>query len=145
MSAPALFASNTGCPLWERERPGNWEQVVGQDKVIRQLRALEARTGLAGRAYWLSGQSGTGKNTISRLIAASVASEYFTTEIDAGECTVARLRELEAESTVYGGGVKGGRAFIINKAHGLRKDTITDPSAIIPPQVKSHAFHGIMH
>ena len=25
-------------PLWERERPQSWEQVVGQEKVIRQLR-----------------------------------------------------------------------------------------------------------
>ncbi|HLW66357.1 MAG TPA: hypothetical protein VKS79_13670 [Gemmataceae bacterium] len=124
MNALTLFAPADCCPLWERERPRTWEQVVGQDKVIRQLRQLEARAGLSGRAYWLSGQSGTGKSSIGRLIAASVAEDYFTTEIDAGECTVARLRELEAESAVYGGGEKGGRAFIINEAHGLRKDAI---------------------
>src|SRR5439155_22570133 len=69
--ATPLF-TDSFAPLWERERPRSWEQVVGQDKVIRQLRQLESRAGLSGRAYWLSGQSGTGKTTIARLIAAAV-------------------------------------------------------------------------
>lgn len=111
-------------PLWERERPNCWEQVIGQDKVIRQLRHLEGRAGLAGRAYWLSGQSGTGKTTIARLIARAVADDFSIEEVDAGDCTPARLKELERQSGIAGWGEKGGRAFIVNEAHGLRKDSI---------------------
>jgi DNA polymerase III gamma/tau subunit len=59
--------------LAERYRPATWDEVVGQEKVVARLRALSARGGLAGRAYWLSGQSGTGKTTIARLIAQEVA------------------------------------------------------------------------
>src|SRR6266699_3036384 len=82
-------------PLWERERPRSWEQVIGQEKVIRQLRRLESRAALSGRAYWLSGQSGTGKTTIARLIAGAVADPFSVEEVDAGDCTPARLKELE--------------------------------------------------
>lgn len=116
-------AETTG-PLWERYRPRDWDGVIGQPKIVATLRALEARGGLAGRAYFLSGGSGQGKSTIARLIAAGVADEFGTLEVDAGECTVARLRELEAESRCTSLGGKPGRAYIVNEAHGLRKDAI---------------------
>src|SRR6266446_1376601 len=89
---PAPLFDPSFTPLWERERPRSWEQVIGQEKVIRQLRRLEGRTGLSGRAYWLSGQSGTGKTTIARLIAAAVADDFSIKEVDAGDCTPARLK-----------------------------------------------------
>ena len=54
---------------------------------MEKIRAL-AKRGLAGRAYWLSGQSGTGKATIARLIAAEVADPFFITELDAATLTV---------------------------------------------------------
>ena len=60
-------------PLYEAYRPTTWSDVVGQDKIVAKLRAL-MRRGLGGRAFWISGQSGTGKTTIGRLIAAEVAS-----------------------------------------------------------------------
>jgi replication-associated recombination protein RarA len=110
-------------PLWERYRPRDWDGVIGQPKIVRTLRALDARGGLAGRAYWLSGGSGTGKTTIGRLVASAVADDWNVEEVDAGECTVSRLRELEAQSHVRGLG-KGGRAYLVNESHGLRKDAI---------------------
>ena len=54
--------------LYEQYRPRAWPDVVGQDKVVKRIMALRKR-GLAGRAYWLSGASGTGKSTIARLLA----------------------------------------------------------------------------
>src|SRR5947207_14425641 len=63
-------------PLVEKYRPQSWADVAGQEKVVAKLRALLARGALAGRAYFLSGASGTGKTTIARLIAAEVASEW---------------------------------------------------------------------
>src|SRR5215213_4822221 len=68
--------------LTEQYRPRTWDDVVGQDKIVSKIRAL-AKRGLAGRAYWLSGQSGTGKTTIGRLIAADVADPFFIAELDA--------------------------------------------------------------
>jgi DNA polymerase III gamma/tau subunit len=59
--------------LTEVYRPQRWEDVVGQDKIVTRVRALAQRSGLAGRAFFLSGSSGTGKTSIARLIAAEVA------------------------------------------------------------------------
>ena len=111
-------------PLVERYRPATWAEVVGQERVVGRVRQLAQRGALAGRAYWLSGQSGTGKTTVARLLAAEVADDFSTPEVDASALTVATLRELERESQISGWGEKAGRAFLVNEAHGLRKDVI---------------------
>ncbi len=111
--------------LTEQYRPQSWAEVVGQDKVVNKVKAL-TRRGLAGRAYWLSGQSGTGKTTIARLIAAEVAAPDYIREVDAAGLTVTELVEIEAEwghSCLFGGALQG-RAFLINEAHALRKPVI---------------------
>jgi DNA polymerase-3 subunit gamma/tau len=117
-----LFATPRG-PLPEQYRPRTWADVVGQDKVVQRIQAL-AKRGLAGRAYWLSGGSGTGKTTIARLIAAAVADEFCIQEVDAAALTVAQLRDLEREMGIRGWGERGGRAYVVNEAHALRKDVI---------------------
>ena len=95
-------------PLTEKYRPGTWDAVVGQDKVVSRLRALAKRDALAGRAFWLSGQSGTGKTTIARLIAQEVADEFMIEEVDATSLTVPALVELERASALSGWGEKTG-------------------------------------
>ncbi len=110
-------------PLFERHRPRSWAEVVGQDSAVRTIHALRDRGGLGGRAFWITGQSGTGKTTIGRLIAAEIAEPFFIEELDAQELTPARLREIEATMSLFGFG-KGGRALIVNEAHGLRRDTV---------------------
>ena len=110
-------------PLCEVYRPKTFGEVVGQDKVIAKIERLRQR-GLAGRGYWLSGQSGTGKTTLARLIAAEVASEWSTEELDAQALTPARLRDIELSMATLGFGEKTGRAYIVNEAHGLSKAAI---------------------
>ena len=108
--------------LAEQYRPQSWADVIGQDKALTRVEALRKR-GLGGRAIWISGQSGTGKTTIARLIAAEVAGELSTEELDASECTPARLREIERLTAGRPLGGKGW-AFIVNEAHGLSKPAI---------------------
>ena len=109
--------------LYEQYRPTAWSEVVGQDKVLAKIDRLRGR-GLAGRAYWLSGQSGTGKTTIARLIASEVAEDWNTEEVDATDLSAARVRELERVSQSRGLGAKSGQAFIVNEAHGLNKAAV---------------------
>ena len=108
--------------LYEKYRPRAWADVLGQEKVIERIDALRSR-GLAGRAYWLSGSSGTGKTTIARLLAAEIATEHYIEEIDATSLTPADLRRIEEAMQLYSFG-KGGRAYIINEAHGLSKAAV---------------------
>ena len=109
--------------LHERFRPVDFADVVGQDKALRQIQAVLAR-GWGGRAWWLTGASGVGKSTLARIIAALGADELNVNELDAGALTPAALREAEIGMQYRGFGVKPGKAYIVNEAHGLRKDTI---------------------
>jgi DNA polymerase-3 subunit gamma/tau len=108
--------------LVDQYRPTAWDQIIGQDKVVKRARAVLAR-GWGGRAWWISGKSGQGKTTMAKIIAAEGADEFFTIEIDSSDLTVAKLRDLEDSMSLSAWG-KGGRAYIVNEAHGLRKDVI---------------------
>jgi DNA polymerase-3 subunit gamma/tau len=113
--------------LTEQYRPQSWDEVIGQEKVVNRLRALSER-GLAGRAYWLSGQSGTGKTTIARLIARQVAGELAIEETNARDVDIEAVRHMERTWTTTAlarDGEPNGRAFIFNEAHLLRKDIIS--------------------
>jgi DNA polymerase III gamma/tau subunit len=121
--ARAAADAGLALPLCERYRPRCWADVLGQPKVIATIQRLARAGALGGRAYWLSGSSGTGKTTIARLLAAEVADEFHTEELDAGELTPARLRDIEEAMRCRGWG-KGGKAYLVNEAHGLRKDAI---------------------
>ncbi|MFH0908904.1 MAG: AAA family ATPase [bacterium] len=114
----------TGQPLHERFRPHSWSEVVAQDRAVKLVHSHLSRGGVGGRTYWISGQSGTGKTTIAKLIASEVADAFNVEEIDGGECTVAFLREFAKRMHYYGMGEKSGRALIVNEAHGLRSDAI---------------------
>lgn len=47
--------------LYEKYRPGDWHEVAGQEKAVKTLLRLRDTSGLAGRAYWLTGKSGQGR------------------------------------------------------------------------------------
>src|SRR5262245_36857694 len=109
--------------LFEQYRPTRFEDVVGQDEAVAQIRAV-LRRGWGGRAWWITGASGTGKTTLARLIAAEGASEFGTEEIDAGTLTPAKVHELERDMHYRAMADKPGKAYLVNEAHGLRRDTI---------------------
>jgi len=109
--------------LFEKYRPSSFSQVVGQGKVLATLECLRQHGGLAGRAYWLSGSSGTGKTTLARMVAQEVAEDFCVEELDAGDLTVDKVRELGRTLWTRGMG-RGGRAVIVNEAHGLRTDVV---------------------
>jgi DNA polymerase III gamma/tau subunit len=123
--------------LHEQYRPASWSDVVGQDKILARIEAIRQR-GLSGRAYWISGQSGTGKTTIARLLAAEVADPMNIEELDAGDLTAERLREIDRTQWTRCLGPRGGRAFLVNEAHGLRAAIVRRLLCLfepIPPHV----------
>ncbi len=109
--------------LASKHRPRSLEAVAGQADAVNAVRSVLAR-GWGGRAWWITGASGTGKTTLARIIAEMGADELGIEELDAQRLTPAKLRDVEQDSRYRMLGEKAGKVFIVNEAHGLRKDTI---------------------
>lgn len=130
--------------LFERYRPTDLGSLLGQDKVVRQLRSIQTRYGtLGGRAYWISGKSGTGKTTLARIIAADVADSWGIEEIDAAKLNAEEI-DLQTQTqrqTIIG--EKGGRALIVNEAHGFRADQVRRLLTMLEPEdgLPSHCVY----
>lgn len=108
--------------LHEQYRPRQWSDLIGQDKAIAKLATLRKR-GLAGRSYWITGPSGTGKTTIARLIAGEVADDWATEEFDSPRNL--RAADLERITDGYAYRPMGiGSWIIVNEAHGLQRAQI---------------------
>ena len=103
--------------------PSTFGEVLGQDKAIKKIHLLLARN-WGSRAWWISGASGTGKTTIAQIIAAQGADDLYITEFDsADQLSVSEIDKIEQDMHFFAPG-KGGRAFIVNEAHGLRQTII---------------------
>lgn len=125
-------------PLHEKYRPKTWAEVIGQEKVIAQVERLRPR-GLGGRAYWITGNSGTGKTTIARLLADELCDKFGWEEFDATGLSASAISDIERNLSGRGvTGEKRGRAAIINEAHGLNKTAVRQLLTTlerIPPHV----------
>lgn len=111
--------------LYDKYRPSTLDEFVGQPKAVAVARRLIA-SGAGGRAVWISGASGTGKTTLARILAASVADQWGTVEFDSA--VGFGLPELGAlrDAMAYRGLGGGGRCWIVNEAHKLRGPVIAE-------------------
>jgi len=109
--------------LYEKYRPKTLDDVIGQTKAVKVIKRL-IQNGAGGRCFWISGASGTGKTTLARIIADHIADEWFIMEFDSADSlSVSAIDKIERDMHYFASG-KGGRAYIINEAHGLRKQAI---------------------
>lgn len=108
--------------LHEKYRPRTLADVVGQDKAVGTINRLKMR-GLSGRAYWITGNSGTGKTTLAYIMASDQADKFHTREIVGRQVTPSILNDLKRTWSYYP--LTGnGYALIVNEAHGLTKPVI---------------------
>jgi len=109
--------------LADKYRPKSLADVVGQEKATATLERL-ARSGIGGRAYYITGQSGTGKTTLAKIIASQVADSAYTLEVVGRLLTPATLKTFVDHwpySTLFG---NSGYALIVNESHGMSKPVI---------------------
>ena len=108
--------------LYRKYRPVNFDQVYGQDQIVKVLKG-SLETGKIGHAYLFSGVRGTGKTTMARIFARALkCSDNDIIEIDAasnrGIDDIRALRDavhslpFDSEKKVY----------IIDEVHMLSKD-----------------------
>lgn len=109
--------------LYEKHRPKTLDDVLGQTKAVKIIKRL-IQNSVGGRCFWISGASGTGKTTLARIIADSIADEFYVNEFDsADQLSVSAIDKIEQDMHHFAPG-KGGRCFVINESHGLRKPII---------------------
>ena len=118
--------------LHEQYRPSVWDDVAGQPEAVRTIRTVMARS-WGGRAYWISGPSGTGKTTLARLIAKEGADSLFTEELEARDLSITKLRELQADWRYRAMSSKPGKALICNESHGLGAPVIRSLLVVLDP------------
>lgn len=101
-----------------RYRPGDLDEVVGQDHFIDSLTSVLDKG--TAHAFLLAGPTGVGKTTIARIIAMTVGGIDDTVEVDAATHSGADKMRSLAESLQFSGwGKKGVRVAIIDECHVL--------------------------
>ena len=77
--------SSDSISLYRRHRPGSFDEVVGQQHVVRTLRnAVEQ--GKVHHAYLFVGSRGTGKTSMAKILAACLNCERGPTIEPCGIC-----------------------------------------------------------
>jgi len=84
--------------LYRRHRPRTFDEVVGQEPVVRTLRNAVAR-GQVHHAYLFVGSRGTGKTSMAKILAACLNCEHGPTVTPCGQCdsctAIARASSLD--------------------------------------------------
>jgi len=81
--------------IYEKYRPYQFSQIIGQDKIISVLKA-QSKLGQFAHSYLLFGQSGSGKTSVARIMAMAMNCSHIQdgTGEPCGECQDCRaIRE----------------------------------------------------
>lgn len=104
--------------LYDRYRPTSIADICGFDGIKTQLNTVRQTVGMIGQSFYITGQSGTGKTTLARIIATEIADACCITEIDSQDVGVDTVRDWESECSrrpLFGEGF----VYIVNEAHTL--------------------------
>ena len=108
--------------LYRKYRPQNWDEVIGQEHVVRTL-TNALKLGRVSHAYLFAGPRGTGKTTVARLLAKSLGcGDLDLIEIDAASNRgIDEIRELR-DGIKFAPTAGKYKVFIIDEVHQLTKE-----------------------
>lgn len=126
--------------LYRKYRPRRFEDIVGQDQVVKTLQAALTKQRLA-HAYLFHGARGTGKTTTARVLADALGARGLDViEIDAasnrGIDDIRKLREATALSPTQG----SYKVYIIDEVHMLTKEAFAALLKTLEEPVKHVVF-----
>jgi DNA polymerase-3 subunit gamma/tau len=84
-TAARLARVSESASLYRRYRPQSFDEVVGQEHVVRTLRSA-VETGKVHHAYLFVGSRGTGKTSMAKILARSLNCVNGPTATPCGEC-----------------------------------------------------------
>jgi replication-associated recombination protein RarA len=111
--------------LSEKYRPKKIVDMIAQERACTILNRFISNGSLSGRAFLITGKSGTGKTTLARLVAQEITDPQNIQEFDACDCTRARIGDIEENWNYSGMGEKSGRAWIINEVHTMNTESVS--------------------
>ena len=104
--------------LYEKYRPKALDDFIGQEKVIKQVKALTNRKEWDRDALFIQGPSGTGKTSLAWIIARQLADDFEIQEIDGDDCNVQKVRQIEQNINMCPM-IGTWRVWIVNEAHAI--------------------------
>ena len=113
-------------PLHIKYRPQSFKEVIGQDVIVKSLeQALKDKA--RPHAFLFTGDSGTGKTTLARIMADKLGVEANNiVEVDAASNNgIDAMREVMSPLRYHGFGDSPNKAIIIDEAHALSKQAWT--------------------
>ena len=125
--------------LAEKYRPQTFDQIIGQDRIVRTMRWYLDTDNTTGHCFLVTGPSGSGKTAMAQCAARYWGvDDLDIAKIQSATCTAETLHELASAAWVYGRGKAGRKCYIIDEIHtvtGKAKDRLLSLLEDLPAHV----------